>query len=188
MVQATARPLFKGAARVEDAGLDAEEPMARPFREFVHPDDVPGTSLHADALDRQPGEVLDFENRYRARDGSYRWPSWRARSDGERKYAIARARRHGHPLALALIDLDRFKRYNDAHGHPAGDALLAQAATSWRASLRVTDFLARYGGEEFAVLLPDCPPGEVSGLLERVRAATPGDQTVSLGVAHWERR
>ena len=89
-------------------------------------------------------------------------------------------------MALALIELDRFKRYNDAHGHPAGDALLAQAATSWRASLRVTDFIARYGGEEFAVLLPDCPPGEVSGLLERVRAATPGDQTVSVGVAHWD--
>jgi diguanylate cyclase (GGDEF)-like protein len=175
--------------------------------------------------------VRDFENRYRAKDGSYRWLSWRARSDGERKYAvardvtdrkrleeerevllgqlsalartdpvtglpnrraweeeleqaIARARRHGYPLALGLIDLDRFKRYNDDHGHPAGDALLAEAAACWRGALRVTDFLARYGGEEFAVLLPDCPPGEVFGLLERLRAATPGAQTVSVGVAH----
>lgn len=214
-------------------GWTREELMARPFREFIHPDDVAATSVHADKLDRQPGEVLDFENRYRAKDGSYRWLSWRARSDGERKYAIARdvterkrleqereallerleemartdpvtglpnrrawdeelalalarARRHGHPLALGLVDLDRFKHYNDAHGHPAGDALLGEAAARWRASLRVTDFLARYGGEEFAVLLPDCPPGQVAGLLERLRSATPGGQTVSVGVAHWD--
>jgi diguanylate cyclase (GGDEF)-like protein/PAS domain S-box-containing protein len=214
-------------------GWTREELMARPFRDFVHPDDVDATSVHADALDREPGEVRDFENRYRAKDGSYRWLSWRARSDGERKYAvarditdrkhlererealleqlaamartdpvtalpnrraweeelegaIARARRHGYPLALGLIDLDRFKAYNDAHGHQAGDALLGEAAASWRGSLRVTDFLARYGGEEFAVLLPDCPLDEVTGMLERLRAATPGGQTVSVGVAAWD--
>ena len=60
------------------------------------------------------------------------------------------------PVCVALIDLDRFKAYNDLHGHPAGDALLQRAAGAWRAQLRPGDVLARYGGEEFAVVLPRC--------------------------------
>jgi diguanylate cyclase (GGDEF)-like protein/PAS domain S-box-containing protein len=215
-------------------GWTREELMSRPFKEFVHPDDLEATRVRADALDKHPGEVVDFENRYQAKDGSYRWLLWRARSDDERKYAvarditerkqleqerqallqrveamartdqmtglpnrrawedevrqaIARAQRHGHSLALGLVDLDRFKVFNDGHGHPAGDALLAEAATSWRLTLRVTDFIARYGGEEFALLLPDCAPDETVRLLERLRAATPQGQTISVGIAHWDR-
>ena len=67
---------------------------------------------------------------------------------------LERARRHGGALCLAMVDLDRFKAFNDTHGHQAGDELLAAAATAWRPELRATDTLARYGGEEFAVLLP----------------------------------
>ena len=54
---------------------------------------------------------------------------------------------------MAILDLDRFKAYNDDHGHQAGDLLLKEAAAAWRAQLRPTDTLARYGGEEFVVLL-----------------------------------
>ena len=74
--------------------------------------------------------------------------------DEDLERELARARRHGGSLCLAMLDLDRFKAYNDHHGHQAGDELLAAAAAAWRPELRATDTIARYGGEEFAVLLP----------------------------------
>jgi diguanylate cyclase (GGDEF)-like protein/PAS domain S-box-containing protein len=215
-------------------GWTREELMARPFVEFVHPDDLAATAAVAGTLDERPHAIVDFENRYRAKDGSWRWLLWSARSDEHRKYAIARditdrkqlelerqlllarleamartdpttglpnrrawdeeirqamarAQRHGHSLVVAMVDLDRFKLFNDAHGHPAGDALLSDAAASWRMTLRVTDFIARYGGEEFAIVLPDCPPDQIASLFDRFRAATPLGQTVSVGIAYWDR-
>ena len=71
---------------------------------------------------------------------------------------IARSRRDGTPLYVALFDLDDFKRYNDEHGHQAGDDLLRQTASEWSSRLRATDILARYGGEEFALVFPTHPP------------------------------
>ena len=68
---------------------------------------------------------------------------------------LARARRDGKPFTVAMIDLDNFKKFNDTHGHQAGDDLLADAARAWIAQLRETDLLARYGGEEFIAALPD---------------------------------
>jgi diguanylate cyclase (GGDEF)-like protein/PAS domain S-box-containing protein len=106
--------------------------------------------------------------------------------DEELRRELARAARRGHKLCVVLIDLDHFKRFNDEHGHQAGDALLRDAAIAWRMGIRVTDFIARYGGEEFALLLPDCPPHEALTILERLRASTPEDQTCSAGVAYWD--
>ena len=74
--------------------------------------------------------------------------------DEDLEREIARARRHGGSLCLAMLDLDRFKAFNDEYGHQAGDQLLAATAAAWRPALRATDTIARYGGEEFAVLLP----------------------------------
>ena len=68
---------------------------------------------------------------------------------------IARARHLGSPLALALLDIDDFKRINDAHGHPAGDAALAHLAKVARAALPPQFTLSRIGGEEFVFLMPD---------------------------------
>ncbi len=94
----------------------------------------------------------------------------------------------GPALCVAVFDLDRFKAYNDAHGHPAGDRLLAAAATAWRRELRPTDVIARYGGEEFAAVLPACALPDAHVVVERIRAATPFGQTVSAGIAEWDRR
>jgi diguanylate cyclase (GGDEF)-like protein/PAS domain S-box-containing protein len=106
--------------------------------------------------------------------------------DEELRRELARAARTGHSLCVVLLDLDHFKRFNDEHGHQAGDALLRDAAIAWRMRIRVTDFIARYGGEEFALILPDCPPDEALTILERLRASTPEGQTCSAGVAYWD--
>jgi diguanylate cyclase (GGDEF)-like protein len=98
---------------------------------------------------------------------------------------IARASRDDCPLTVALLDLDLFKRFNDAHGHQAGDRLLKAAAAAWRSHLREVDLLGRYGGEEFVIVLPGCAPGEAAEVLERLRAATPGGVTSSVGAVGW---
>lgn len=99
---------------------------------------------------------------------------------------MARARRSGAPLHLALLDIDHFKRFNDTNGHQAGDLLLKSAAASWKAQLREGDMLARYGGEEFAALLVGCSQVEAVAILDRVREAAPLGETVSVGVAQWD--
>lgn len=81
---------------------------------------------------------------------------------------LVRARRHGAPLSVAMIDLNHFKDYNDRLGHQAGDRLLKEAAASRQARLRESDLIARYGGEEFAVALPEC---EKRGGRDRVVSA-----------------
>ncbi len=83
-----------------------------------------------------------------------------------------RARRYGHPIALALCDLDHFKVLNDTYGHQAGDAVLKGFAERLRACARLdTDLPARVGGEEFALLLPMNGPDGARVLAERLRAA-----------------
>jgi len=98
---------------------------------------------------------------------------------------IARTQRSGKTLSLGILDIDRFKAYNDRLGHPAGDRLLSEAARGWRDMLRVTDVIGRYGGDEFILVLPDCAPSGAWQVVERLRASTPGGQTCSAGLAHW---
>lgn len=68
---------------------------------------------------------------------------------------ISRAKRYGHPLSLAILDLDLFKQINDTHGHDTGDQVLRQIADLIRNHLRSVDFFARWGGEEFTIIFPD---------------------------------
>jgi diguanylate cyclase (GGDEF)-like protein len=88
----------------------------------------------------------------------------------------------GQPFVLAMLDLDHFKSFNDANGHPAGDRLLKETAAAWREELRVDDFLARIGGEEFALLLPMCTTDDALAIVERLRGRVPYGQTCSAGV------
>jgi diguanylate cyclase (GGDEF)-like protein len=100
--------------------------------------------------------------------------------------ALAGALAAGTPLCVAVLDIDHFKAFNDEHGHLAGDRLLRACAGAWTTELRQHDLLARYGGEEFAVLVRGCGIEDAQAVLERIRRATPGSVTCSLGVA--ERR
>jgi diguanylate cyclase (GGDEF)-like protein len=81
-----------------------------------------------------------------------------------------------------MVDIDGFKPFNDTHGHQAGDELLRATAGAWTEVLRATDLLARYGGDEFLLLLPDCPVDEAMVVIDRMRAATPGELTCSVGL------
>jgi diguanylate cyclase (GGDEF)-like protein len=99
---------------------------------------------------------------------------------------IERARREAVPLAVAMLGLDHFKRFNDEYGHQAGDQLLKAAVAVWQALVRPGDLLARYGGEEFTVLLPRADEARAVAVVERLRLATPLAQTVSAGVACWD--
>ena len=118
---------------------------------------------------------------------------------------VARAVRTRTPLALVLIDIDRFKLVNDLHGHLAGDTALRTIAHTFRIFLREYDLAGRFGGEEFALLLPQTSAADARQIAERLRghiAATPisiTDEpnteplqiTVSIGVAalgaSWDR-
>ncbi|QSB13316.1 diguanylate cyclase [Natronosporangium hydrolyticum] len=82
-----------------------------------------------------------------------------------------RARRAERPLALAMVDIDHFKLYNDHFGHAAGDRCLQRVATLLRRQLRGADLVARYGGEEFAVVMPGTDLEPALHAAERLRAA-----------------
>jgi diguanylate cyclase (GGDEF)-like protein/PAS domain S-box-containing protein len=115
------------------------------------------------------------------------------RAEAER--AVRRAERHGEALSLLLVDLDHFKRVNDALGHQAGDEVLCEVVTRARGSLRAEDLPGRWGGEEFIVLLPLTGLEDALPVADRLREAVaavpmatsagPVSLTVSCGVAQW---
>ena len=107
------------------------------------------------------------------------------------------ASRSGEPVGVVMIDIDHFKRFNDSHGHLAGDAALRAVAGLLAGSFRTTDLIARYGGEEFAGLFPGMNMHFAARRMEQLRATieelpVPVDGsgntrhvTVSIGVAAW---
>jgi diguanylate cyclase (GGDEF)-like protein len=106
---------------------------------------------------------------------------------------VALARRYGHPLAVAMLDIDWFKRVNDTFGHANGDLALCALVTACRQSLRGSDYVGRIGGEEFVCVMPETGQDEALACAERIRTAVerlclptgagPLRFTVSLGVA-----
>ncbi|MEA2322639.1 MAG: two-component system, cell cycle response regulator [Solirubrobacteraceae bacterium] len=108
---------------------------------------------------------------------------------------LSRARRHELDLSVLLIDADRFKSFNDRHGHPAGDAVLRGLAERLCERVREEDIVARYGGEEFLVILPDTTPEGAAALAEDLRDAVAAEPfsigrfalpvTVSVGWGAW---
>jgi diguanylate cyclase (GGDEF)-like protein len=104
---------------------------------------------------------------------------------------VYHAQQKERPLSLIMMDIDNFKKYNDAYGHPAGDLLLRKMTEAIGVAVRGRDIVARYGGEEFAVLLEDTDNTLAMTIAERIRAAVAAlpialihtQTTVSLGVA-----
>jgi two-component system, cell cycle response regulator len=110
--------------------------------------------------------------------------------------AVSAARRHERALSIAMIDIDHFKAVNDAHGHAAGDRVLAAVAASMRENLRAEDQLGRLGGEEFLAVLPDADAPAAATAAEKLRSEVAGLElahegtilavTISAGWAAWE--
>lgn len=102
---------------------------------------------------------------------------------------VSQAVRYDAPLSLLLLDIDRFKAYNERFGHIAGDSLLQKLADVLKATARTTESVARYGGGAFAILLPESDAGGARAIAERFRQAIEGVQwphrpiSVSFGIA-----
>jgi len=113
--------------------------------------------------------------------------AFRERIDGE----LERADRYPERFGVLVLDLDRFKKYNDTYGHLAGNDALRRVAQTIRETVRAVDFPARYGGEEFAVIVPQVDPAALLVIAERIRTSiealpAPADGarvTVSIGAA-----
>jgi two-component system cell cycle response regulator len=109
---------------------------------------------------------------------------------------ISGARRHEQPLAVAMVDVDHFKAFNDRYGHAAGDQVLSAIADAMRLHLRAEDQLGRLGGEEFLALLPNTDAAAAEAATEKLRAEVAAARvcyeahelavTVSIGWAAWE--
>jgi diguanylate cyclase (GGDEF)-like protein len=84
---------------------------------------------------------------------------------------VALAERHGVPLSLVMIDMDKFKEINDEHGHAAGDHLLRSFADCVRITLRKTDLAFRYGGDEFCIALPQTAVDQAQAVVQKLRQA-----------------
>jgi diguanylate cyclase (GGDEF)-like protein len=130
------------------------------------------------------------EARADAKTGLLNAATWEREAAAE----VARAVRTSSPLAVALLDLDRFKQINDTHGHLLGDEVLRQIASTMTGVLREYDLAGRFGGEEFVMLLPQTRAPDAFKIAERVREhiarlpiGAPGGEripvTVSIGVA-----
>jgi diguanylate cyclase (GGDEF)-like protein len=85
--------------------------------------------------------------------------------------AVLKARGDAKPLGVLMLDLDHFKRINDAHGHARGDLVLKQTTHAVQSTLRAGDIVGRFGGEEFVILLPGADVKQATGAAERCRAA-----------------
>jgi two-component system, cell cycle response regulator len=95
------------------------------------------------------------------------------------------SRRHGTSLSILIVDLDRFKEINDAHGHAAGDEALRRTAAVLANSVRLSDVVARYAGDEFVIVAPACLPESAVALAVRFREglAAPADATAGTPLA-----
>jgi diguanylate cyclase (GGDEF)-like protein len=109
---------------------------------------------------------------------------------------LGHAARSGEPLTVAMVDIDHFKRFNDHHGHLAGDTALRTLGTLLRTGVRQQDVVARFGGEEFCLLLPSTERNGAASLLGQLQATAATTEleqlgehlpTFSAGVAEWDR-
>ncbi len=158
-----------------------EDPGDRAIRVVQVIADEAGTSLQASRLHSEMERMATTD----PLTGSLNRRAW----DRALQRLMELAQIKGEPLAIAILDLDHFKAYNDRHGHMAGDLRLTEFAVAARSCLRKEDVFARWGGEEFVVALPGCSPEQAARILhrilKRIRAAAPAGFTCSMGSSTW---
>ncbi|OQX34681.1 MAG: hypothetical protein B0D84_03225, partial [Candidatus Sedimenticola endophacoides] len=145
-------------------------------------------------LGLEHAQLLEYSRQRASIDPLTELPN-RSSLDTELKQRIAEARHGTRPLALAMLDIDRFKRFNDNFGHPAGDNVLKLIARTLQQTTRETNSVARYGGEEFTAILPGTTREQAIEYCQRLRRAIakigrlltprfPGEPlTISIGIA-----
>ncbi|QDU87547.1 Response regulator PleD [Pirellulimonas nuda] len=120
-------------------------------------------------IQSQAQEIRTFESE--ARTDSLTQLNNRRAFDDELARRYAEWTRKQTPVSLLLLDVDHFKKFNDTHGHQAGDEVLRSVAKTLRASTREMDLACRYGGEEFAVILPATHARDLAALVDRIRTS-----------------
>jgi len=158
--------LLEGVRRVEAGELDIEIP--------VNSDDEVGELTSAfnrmtQTTRRQRDRLLQ-ETITDSLTGAYNQRHFRRMLGQE----FDRARRASQPLALLMIDIDHFKRYNDSLGHEFGNELLRKIVQLLREHLRESDTLARYGGDELSIILPNTAPEPARGIAHKLHEAVQG--------------
>jgi len=124
-------------------------------------------------------KALEDELKVRASTDALTGVANRARFMDVASTEFQRARRHLHPLSVALLDVDHFKRINDTGGHLLGDTVLVEVAGVIQSSIRSIDVLARFGGDEFVVLMPETGTAGAVEVAERIRVAAADSGTTA---------
>jgi diguanylate cyclase (GGDEF)-like protein len=175
--------LAEGAAEVSSGDLDVDLPTTG------HGEVGALTAVFNDMVDRLREKQQELE-RLSVTDGLTGLANHRSLMQRIKEESI-RSGRNNRSFAVIMADVDHFKMYNDAFGHPAGDEVLRRVATLLRESTRTIDCVGRYGGEEFAVVLPETDVAGGLEVAERIRTRVEAERfpqraiTVSIGVAEF---
>ena len=177
--------------KVEGLELGADDYITKPFQ---YPELIARVRAGKRIVDLQQ-ELMETNRRLELlsiTDGLTKLNNHRHFQD-ELVRAFEESQRYQRPLSLAMIDIDFFKKVNDAYGHAVGDEVLRAVSALYKGSVRSTDLVARYGGEEFAVIMPETELNDGITFAEQIRMmieataidtqAGPLKVTVSIGIA-----
>ncbi len=142
--------------------------------------DEAGASLHADALRVELERAATTD----PLTGALNRRAWESRV----RTMMTELTATGGTFAVALMDLDFFKKFNDTHGHTAGDLVLRDFSANVERYIRDGDLFARWGGEEFILALREGSPQQLDQLINRIRDGVPFDLTCSIGHTTWDRQ
>lgn len=141
-----------------------------------------GTTVAGMGIDISYRQQLEEELRQLATTDVLTGVFNRLKMEDALEHELKKSTRYNSPLAIAMFDIDNFKRVNDRHGHEVGDVVLKRIAAIVRQQLREVDLLARWGGEEFMVLADVTTLEEMAAIAERMRAAIADEAIAPVGI------